>query len=268
MRIHRLGFFALSCLLASLWLAGCPMGEESGLASERPGAPESAGGTGCSLILKEFVGRPSNLSPNGSQTPVTEECVEDDTTGDGGDSTTYEVSGSTEEEACNDIFATSGPVDPGSGERYGGRTDFSIGFKWSPPSVATELTISEITWTTSMLLPSWSAPDGADTANWDHFSNEVTRHEEGHTDLYDTGMEAVLQEMVGEVVTVPEGATEEQKREAVLDAIMESEAFGDMMQAQADYDAPYDEISNPTGTNHGSENGQDANWGDLGDPPE
>jgi len=208
------------------------------------------------------------MSPNGNQTAVSEECGAEDLAGDGTDNTVYEVTGATEQEACTDIFSNSGPPDPESGERYGGRTDFSIGVKWSPPEVPTELTISEITWTTSMLLPSWSAPDGVDTTNWDHFSEEVTGHEQGHVDIYDTGMESVLEEMVGEVVTVPEGATEEEKQQAVLDAVLESVAFGDMMQAQADYDAPYDETSNPTGTNHGSENGQDANWGDLGVPPQ
>jgi len=106
------------------------------------------------------------LSPNGSQTPVSEECGEEDTAGDGTDSTTYEVSGATDQEACSNLFDTSGPEDPLSGVRYGGRTDFSIGVKWTPGDVPTELIISEITWVTSMLLPSWSAPDGADTANW------------------------------------------------------------------------------------------------------
>jgi len=268
MRVHRLYLLFLSSLVGSVLLAGCPTDEESGLASERPGVPQLTGGDGCFLVLEEFVGRPSNMSPNGSQSTVSEECEDEDTNGDGTTSTTYEVAGSTEEEACNDIFGSSGPSDPATGVRYGGRTDFAIEFGWSATPVPTEVTISEITWSTSMLLPSWEAPKGAETGNWKHFSSEVTLHEQGHVDIYDTGMEAVVEEMEGEVVTVPEGATEEQKREAVMDAITESTAFQDMMQAQADYDAPFDETSNPTGTNHGTENGQDANWGDLGAPPE
>jgi hypothetical protein len=45
-----------------------------------------------------------------------------------------------------------------------------------------------------------------------------------------------------------------------LDAIRAAQEYQDMEQSNLDYDAPHDPQNNPEGTNHGTENGQNAVW--------
>ena len=61
-------------------------------------------------------------------------------------------------------------------------------------------------------------------------------------------------------ITVPAGSKKEDIDKIVKQEIESNADYMAMQESNARYDAPFDAQDNPTGTDHGTQNGQNATW--------
>jgi predicted secreted Zn-dependent protease len=183
----------------------------------------------------------------------------------GATTTNYDVTGADRKAACNDIFTNSGPEI--GNKRYASQTTLKYNGSWmedTGKATATMITIkvSKLTTTLTVNLPNWTPP-GTDAAKWATFMTELTKHEQGHVDLYKGAFAKWQTQVVGQTFQIAKTATDDDidtKVEAIVDG---AQAFKDAQTANTNYDAPYDKTNNPTGTDHGTENGQAALCPDI-----
>ena len=222
--------------------------------------------------MREWVGGPvwyaGNNTPNGAilfisdPSPLSLLSVTNQT---------YEVTGSSIEEVENDIFDPEDGKGPEKdGTRYAGKAEWTFNFKWEHEGTNEEtgdlvIHITDFTWGCTVTLPHWDPPEGTDQGDvdaWNEFLEELDRHEQGHVDIANDGLAAVQKAVVCTNIEVERGTTNEETinniNDAVRDHITGTQEYDQMEQTQDNYDAPYDPDTNPTGTNHGTENGQNA----------
>jgi uncharacterized repeat protein (TIGR02543 family) len=247
-------------------------------------APQLLAGEDCRVVMREWIGGPVWYQPdvpNGVILFIDEPCesshssatgqvagiMSDQVQIEGATVDPYEVEGSTKEEVTNDIFdPESGKGTEVEGVRYAGSHELDVQFSWNQTGTNPEtgnltIHISNVTWTLTVRLPDWTPPDDAaecDVQAWHEFMEELIKHEQGHVDIAQAGMEAVQAAVVCTTIEVAPGATDEEIDAAVGNNITGSEEWLEMQQAQDNYDAPHDPDANPTGTNHGTENNQNA----------
>ena len=234
-------------------------------------------GSGVSLTIREFVGRPTGDLPNGAIYFVNETL--DETCGTlsessevggitGATTEPYTVTGDTLQDACNNIFNTSGPVDSTTGKRHAGVTELAPGADWrqtgtNPANGNLIIHVDDVCWKITVKLPQWDPPDDTpqdQIDQWNMLLDELQTHEQGHVDRYNTGMNAVKAALVCTSFEVPAASTDDQISDEANNNMRASQPYMDMEQSNADYDAPFDDNDNPEGTNHGTENGQNASW--------
>ncbi|MHC5003879.1 MAG: DUF922 domain-containing protein, partial [Planctomycetota bacterium] len=258
-----------------------------------PCTPQAACQMGTVLRMVEFCGRPIfDPFPNGSlyfvNFPVSITGFNDACSPPGmpaGGGTTeqrYTVEGQNLQEVSEAIFDQAdgaGPLDETDNRRYGGSATLALSYQTQLTVQGENLNvqITDISWTTVILLPNWTPPKGAskaDVAEWNRFRMSLNTHEKGHAAINDTHMNMVemkLENMPAGRVTVPgtyvpqyndqmEPATAmdakraQQIDMAVGNAINANASITALETAQDNYDAaPSD--TNPTGTNHGQTQG-------------
>ena len=102
----------------------------------------------------------------------------------------YKVEGGTLKEACKDIYDKKGPKEGDT--RYAGHTSFAYKFKWS--RTGNQVHKDDVTWTVTVELPEWTPPASASQADkdaWNRLLQELRKHEQGHVDRFNQGMQKV-----------------------------------------------------------------------------
>jgi len=251
-------------------------------------------GTGDFLGFRDWVGRPRfSPPPNGANAffPIPggsagsneEPCPFGGPQGGGITNETYPVEGANLTEVSEAIFGAGGAGPMEGGVRFGGSATLQVNFRWRAcgrdgnGDIQVELT--DVTWTTIVLLPTWTPPAGASPQciqEWNRFRAALAAHEAGHAAINDARMPAVRAAFVGAVpprkISVPgqgrfprydaegnpasaaDAAIANALNAAVHQAIGGSAAMAALNQAQQNYDAPQTP-ANPTGTDHGATQG-------------
>ncbi|MGP1347559.1 MAG: DUF922 domain-containing protein [Phycisphaerales bacterium] len=244
-------------------------------ARDAAGRPLGAPGPNGALELDPFVAF-SVLCDAAPDCP----CAGPVVLGGGVQTTTYPVNGTNLGEVSDAIFGDGGAGPMIDGTRYAGSAQLSASFKTGPWQIVDGkicYSISEVSWTTTILLPDWAnQPEDlpADQKEeWDRFLGALTQHEQGHANINNQHMGAVRAQLVGAQVCIeiPEGVDltdglSDEERELIGDAVEASanQRFSDAINAtnldqdQTNYDDPPG-ADNPTGTDHGRTQGATLN---------
>jgi len=229
---------------------------------------EPISGEFCVVLFTEHVGYYLSMPPNGEFLIGAGTCrgsvkpVDGATTGVGITGATpepYPATGMSVAEVWSNI--TGGSARNG----YAGSTELEVSGSFTQTGTAENgnllIHIDSVTWTVYVALPDWAPPEGTpptEIAIWTEIYAELVKHEQGHVDRMNNGMPAARDQAVCQTVEVPPGSTEQQIGDAIRTRVESTAAYGAMAQSNSDYDAPYDATTNPTGTNHGTQNGQAA----------
>ncbi|MCK6455778.1 MAG: DUF922 domain-containing Zn-dependent protease [Phycisphaerae bacterium] len=234
-------------------------------------------GTSCARIVLEFCGRPESdptFDPNGELHLYVElECglfAENTERNNipGATVMKYAVTGNTRAQACADIFNNVGPRS--GNRRYAGQTTLVSDIEWNAPNLDRNgrlvVRITKLTPEYEVSIPAWTFPDNlpqADRNMWNTFIAELVRHERGHVDIFRAREQAWKNQVVGQQFTIDRNATDAQINARCNQIARAAAAFVTMQMESANYDAPFNAQTNPTGTNHGTENGQNATCPDV-----
>jgi predicted secreted Zn-dependent protease len=235
-----------------------------------------AGGL-CELAILEFVGRPAALPPNGALhfphipcaayapvfAPSAQEIPRDEPTAITGATVCYyDITAANLNAACDSIFKAKGPVDPDDGKRHAGSTEMEFTANWKETASSegtSTIHVESVTHSVKVWLPRWTNVPSGDQAAWNSLISELEKHEQGHVDRYNNTMTTVNTQVTCTNFTVASSASDSLIGAMANAKVKQNAAYQAGEQDQQKYDAPQSP-SNPTGTNHGTQNGQNASW--------
>jgi predicted secreted Zn-dependent protease len=227
------------------------------------------------LAILEFVGRPDVLPPNGALYfphtlcgaappvfPLGGERERSIAAITGATVCYYDITAANLNAACDSIFQSKGPVDPHDGDRHAGSTEMCFTANWrhlGSSETADTVHIESVTWSVKVWLPRWTNVPPGDLAAWNNLIKELEKHEQGHVDRFNNSMPTVNTQVSCTKFTVATGTNDSIVSVEANAKVEGNPAYQAGEQDQQKYDAPQSP-SNPTGTNHGTQNGQNATW--------